>query len=66
MYVCVCNAVTEKQVRAAVQEGVYSLRELSAKLGVATCCGCCAKLASQIVDEELQQDEGRAGIYSAA
>ena len=41
MYVCVCNAVTEKQIRSAVAEGVSDLDELKQTLGVATCCGQC-------------------------
>jgi bacterioferritin-associated ferredoxin len=45
MYVCVCNAITERQVRAAVDAGAASLDDLQFELGVATCCGCCAATA---------------------
>jgi bacterioferritin-associated ferredoxin len=47
MYVCVCNAITERQVRAAVDGGATSLDDLRYELGVATCCGCCAATASE-------------------
>jgi len=47
MYVCVCNAVTERQVRATVAAGAVTLSDLSFELGVASCCGCCAETASQ-------------------
>ena len=49
MYVCVCNAVTERQVLAQVAEGARSLPELSATLGIATCCGRCADHACALL-----------------
>ncbi|WP_374400799.1 (2Fe-2S)-binding protein [Niveibacterium sp.] len=45
MYVCVCNAVTERQVQQAAGNGARRLRDLSATLGVATQCGRCAQHA---------------------
>ena len=45
MYVCVCNAITERQVRAAVDAGAATLDDLQFELGVATCCGSCAATA---------------------
>jgi bacterioferritin-associated ferredoxin len=47
MYVCVCNAITERQVRAAVDAGATTLDALRFELGVATCCGCCAATATE-------------------
>ncbi|WP_459616407.1 (2Fe-2S)-binding protein [Bordetella sp. 2513F-2] len=47
MYICVCNAVTERQVRACVDGGASSLEDLQFELGVATCCGCCAATAAE-------------------
>lgn len=34
MYVCVCQAVTERQVREAVEQGISSMRGLREQLGV--------------------------------
>lgn len=51
MYVCVCQAVTESQVREAVQCGVQSMRGLREHLGVASECGRCAKCAHGILKE---------------
>lgn len=45
MYVCVCNAVTERQLADAVQAGAASLHELKRPLGVAGECGRCAQCA---------------------
>lgn len=41
MYVCVCNAVTERQIRQAISEGAVTLRQLKHKLDVAGQCGSC-------------------------
>jgi bacterioferritin-associated ferredoxin len=49
MYVCVCNAVTDREIRSAVALGVRSLADLQTTLGVATCCGRCADCARGIV-----------------
>ena len=54
MYICVCNAVTEQQIREAVCEGASSVCELSVRLGVAAACGCCRSFATQVLDETLQ------------
>lgn len=45
MYVCVCNAVTEKQIHKAVDDGVRTLRGLRQLLGVTAECGRCARCA---------------------
>ena len=42
MYVCICMAVTDGEVRAATREGACTLEELQDGLGVATGCGQCA------------------------
>lgn len=45
MYVCVCNAVTERHIGEAVREGSTTLRDLRQNLGVAAECGRCASCA---------------------
>lgn len=45
MYVCVCNAVTEKQIYKAIDDGIRTLRELRQLLGVTAECGRCARCA---------------------
>ncbi len=49
MFVCVCNAITEKQVRECVAEGASTLEDLQIDLGVATCCGTCAGVAQSFL-----------------
>lgn len=51
MYVCICNSVTDKQIRRAAAKGVDNLLELREALGVASCCGGCADTAESILNE---------------
>lgn len=51
MYVCVCNAITDKEIRAAAENGTTDLWRLQAELGVATNCGSCADVATEILAE---------------
>ena len=53
MYVCICNGVTEREIRQAVGLGVTTLTELREGLGVAGCCGKCGSCAKDILRDEL-------------
>jgi bacterioferritin-associated ferredoxin len=53
MFVCVCNGITERQIREAVSDGVCSMTDLSARLGVAAGCGACAQYAEAVLHETL-------------
>ena len=55
MYICICNAVTDHQIRAEVYRGASSLREVSERLEVATCCGKCGKCARKLIRETLRE-----------
>lgn len=59
MFVCVCKAVSDRQIRRAVREdGVTSLRELARLHGVGTCCGKCVPHARALLDETLASASG--------
>ena len=51
MYVCVCNAITDSQIREAAEAGVEDLWALQATLGVASNCGSCKETAAEILKE---------------
>lgn len=51
MYVCVCNGVTDRDIRRAADAGCRELAELTARTGCASACGCCASLATALLDE---------------
>ena len=50
MIVCVCNAVTESEIRACVEFGCRDLDQLRETLGVANQCGCCADCAREVLE----------------
>jgi bacterioferritin-associated ferredoxin len=56
MYVCICNGVTDKAIRAAAAEGVSSLTELTMRTGCAGTCGACADFAAQILHEAMPRN----------
>jgi bacterioferritin-associated ferredoxin len=58
MYVCICNSVTESDIREAVREGVRDQRELAFKTGCSTECGCCADFARDVLNQALRE-QGR-------
>jgi bacterioferritin-associated ferredoxin len=51
MYVCLCKAVTDGQIRRAVAAGTSSLQELRECLGVATDCRLCTRSAVQAFEQ---------------
>lgn len=53
MYVCICKGITDTQIRAAVQDGASSVRDVRNTLGVASQCGKCGMLTRDIVRESL-------------
>jgi len=53
MYVCVCHAVTDKDIRKAVDRGARSLYDVQNVLPVGSCCGSCEDTAQSVVDEHL-------------
>ncbi len=55
MIVCVCNAITEAEVREAARGGASSPETAYAKLGCEPHCGCCLTYAQQLIDEERRQ-----------
>lgn len=61
MYICICNAVTEHQVRECAQRGASSVEELTFALGLGAGCGRCRDCASEL----LEQSKGCEGVNLA-
>ncbi|MGX5173839.1 (2Fe-2S)-binding protein [Aliikangiella sp. IMCC44653] len=49
MFICICNAVTDKQILEAKAEGYTSMRQIHQKLGVGNCCGRCVPEAKAVL-----------------
>lgn len=65
MYVCLCKGITDTQIRAAVEDGASSLREVRSTLGVASQCGKCGILTREIVRETLQDNTDNQQLFYA-
>ena len=58
MYVCLCEGVTDGQIREAIYDGCCSYRDVRNTLVVASQCGKCACLAKQVVRDTLNDLQG--------
>lgn len=52
MYVCLCQAVKEADVRRAIAGGIGNIEQLGERLGVGTGCGCCREYAQALLEEQ--------------
>ena len=60
MYVCVCQAVTDRQIRQAAEGGARTLKDLRRELGVTRDCGRCASCARECL-HEANSGQGKPG-----
>src|SRR5579862_4688286 len=60
MIVCICKAVSDRQIRAAVKGGATRLTDLRRQTGLGTCCGKCLPEARRTLADSLsrQDDQG--------
>ncbi len=56
MFVCLCNGVTDTQIKQAVQNGCDSLKKIKDSTGAMTqCCKCCDQCKEILVTEKLTE-----------
>lgn len=53
MYVCVCEAVSDQDIRHAIADGARTFEDVQATTHCTTCCGCCETEARQLVQTEV-------------
>ncbi|HEX2138563.1 MAG TPA: (2Fe-2S)-binding protein [Woeseiaceae bacterium] len=65
MYVCICKAVTDKQIRRAKAAGIDTLDDLRDTLGVTGGCGSCMDMVESILseDESISAPPPRPSLY---
>jgi bacterioferritin-associated ferredoxin len=51
MYICLCNGITDRDIRQAAAAGASTLNDLQRELGVAAGCGRCASCAHAVLCE---------------
>lgn len=57
MYVCLCKAVTDRQIRESINSGACTFRAVRDQLGVATQCGKCGQHAMNIIETAVKKAE---------
>lgn len=53
MYVCICNGVTDHQIRQAADAGCQTMAELTMRTGAGASCGSCIEMATALLRESL-------------
>ncbi len=51
MYICICNQITESQLRVDIERGNDTVRQLRESLGVTQQCGKCGKCVKNCIKE---------------
>jgi len=59
MFVCLCKAVTDREITTAVEQGVTSFDAMQSHLGVASVCGSCTCEVKEILSKKLQAEATR-------
>ncbi len=49
MFVCICRAVTDRQIAEAARDGARTVDELGEATGAGTCCGTCRDALAELV-----------------
>lgn len=57
MYICLCNAVKQSQIEAAIDDGVTTLEGLQELLEVAINCGACTSDVLSILNNKKKTHE---------
>jgi bacterioferritin-associated ferredoxin len=59
MYVCICNGVTDRDIRQAAEAGCRSVAELTMRTGCGATCGSCLDTAAAILDASQRATDPR-------
>jgi bacterioferritin-associated ferredoxin len=49
MYVCICNGVTDRDIRQAAEAGCRTVAELTMRTGAGATCGSCLDMAADLL-----------------
>jgi len=56
MYVCLCKAVTDRQIKESLAGGTCSTyADLRREFGVATQCGKCGQMAKSLIETSVKK-----------
>ncbi|MCZ2722457.1 (2Fe-2S)-binding protein [Marinomonas sp. 15G1-11] len=66
MFICICNAVTDNQIKSALDSGAKSMSDLNKTLAVGSCCGKCVRPAREIMKQHQLDKKLELLTYNAA
>ena len=58
MYVCVCRAVTDKQVKAAIEAGARTVGDVTKVCCAGDDCGACHHVIEGMIEEAHESESG--------
>jgi bacterioferritin-associated ferredoxin len=61
MIVCVCEGVSDRQIRASIQSGVKSIHELGRRCGAGLDCGRCRAMLRGMLGEGCERNPLESG-----
>ncbi|OOG53554.1 (2Fe-2S)-binding protein [Rhodanobacter sp. C03] len=65
MYICLCNAVTDHDIRREAADGVHTFAELQARTGCSDCCGSCEQEARATLNQAVAHTLSQLPILTA-
>ncbi len=57
MFVCICNGITDSDIRQAMDDGASTVRDLNRTMGVGSCCGKCTRVARDVLKSHSENNE---------
>ncbi len=66
MIVCVCNAVSDSEIKDWVALGGRTLGQIQSDLGLGTCCGKCCDCACGIIQDAVSADHALGDIEAVS
>ena len=66
MYICICNAITDRDIAQAAECGARSSEDLARELGVGLGCGRCTSCAKSILVDTVSRLASRPSETAAA
>lgn len=60
MFVCVCQAVTDREIHEAIDRGVDHVDQLEELCGVGSGCGSCRTMAQELIEARLSEGQAYA------
>ena len=66
MFVCSCQAVNDRTIRATIASGARTIEDLAARCGAGARCGGCWPALSELLDDLLPSSERPIGASATS